>query len=66
MTISVKVSCNGNYRCPVSYRQGQTEQTILLDGSITAPQPDERSIPFYHGQDAMSLTIGPEEQIRND
>ena len=65
MTISVKVSCNGNYKCPVSYKQGDREETILLSGR-GKPSPDERNIPFYHGADVMTLSVGPEEQDNGD
>ena len=60
MTISVQVSCNGNYKCPVSYRQGQTEHTLVLSGKGKSG-PDVVSLPFQHGADAMSVTVGPEE-----
>jgi hypothetical protein len=65
MTISVKVSCNGKYKCPVSYEQGTGETVeLLLDGSKTAPQPDETNIPYYHGSDnILSIQIGPEEKV---
>lgn len=59
MTISVKVSCNGPYKCPVSYKQGDREESFELSGK-DKDGPDERMIPFYHGPDAMSLKVGPE------
>lgn len=61
MTISVRVSCNGNYKCPVSYKQGDREESFTLSGR-GKEGPDERHIPFYHGADAMTLQVGPEEQ----
>lgn len=60
MTISVKVSCNGNYKCPVSYSQGDHEESFILSGKGKAG-PDERNISFRHGGDAMTLEVGPEQ-----
>ena len=65
MTISVTVSCNGNYKCPVSYKQGDREERFELSGR-GKDGPDERSIPFYHGEDAMTLSVGPEEEDRGE
>ena len=59
MTISIKVSCNGSYKCPVKVEQGTRTEEFVLSGRDKAG-PDERSIPFYHGTDPMSVTIGPE------
>lgn len=61
MTISVQVSCNGNYKCPVSYKQGDREEAFTLSGRGKAG-PDVRYIAFYHGADLMTLSVGPEEQ----
>jgi hypothetical protein len=61
MTISVTVSCNGSYKCPVSYKQGDNEESFVLSGR-GKDGPDVRSIPFYHSADVMTLTVGPEEQ----
>jgi hypothetical protein len=61
MTISVRISVNGNYKCPVSYRQGDREESFTLSGR-NSTGPVERHIPFYHGPDAMTLSVGPEEQ----
>jgi hypothetical protein len=60
MTISVTVSCNGNYKCPVSYKQGERVEGFILSGR-GKDGPDQRSIPFYHGPDVMTLSVGPEE-----
>jgi hypothetical protein len=65
MTISVKISCNGNYKCPVSYKQGGREESFTLSGR-GKDGPDERSIPFYHSADVMTLSVGPEEQDNDD
>ena len=65
MTVSVKVSVNGNYKLPVKWKQGDAEGEFELSGR-GKDGPDERSIPFYHVADAMSLTIGPEEEDRGE
>jgi hypothetical protein len=61
MTISVTVSCNGSYKCPVSYKQGEREESFTLSGR-DKDGPDTRNIPFYHSADVMTLSVGPEEQ----
>lgn len=61
MTISVRVSVNGNYKCPVSYKQGDREESVVVSGR-GHDKPNELNIPFYHGADAMMLSVGPEEQ----
>lgn len=61
MTISVQVSVNGNYKCPVSYKQGDREVTELITGR-GSDGPKVLCIPFYHGPDLLTLSIGPEEQ----
>jgi hypothetical protein len=60
MTINVTISVNGNYKCPVSYKQGDREQNHLVSG-YGLDQPNVLHIPFYHGSDAMTLSVGPEE-----
>lgn len=61
MTVSVRVSVNGNYKLPVSYKQGDREESMVLSGRGKTG-PDERQISFYHGADVMTLQIGPESQ----
>lgn len=61
MTISVSISVNGNYKCPVSYKQGDREVTQVVSG-FGRDTPNVVYIPFYHGADAMTLSVGPEEQ----
>jgi hypothetical protein len=65
MTISVRVSCNGNYKCPVSYKQGDREGSFVLSGR-GKDGPDERPITFYHGGDLLTLTVGPESEDNGD
>lgn len=59
MTISVNVSCNGNYKCPVKYKQGDREESFVLNG-FGKDGPDNKHISFYHGPDVMTLEVGPE------
>ncbi len=61
MTISIKVSVNGSYKCPVSYRQGDREESVVISGR-GLDHPNELNIPFQHGAEIMSLSVGPEEQ----
>lgn len=61
MTISIRISVNGNYKCPVSYRQGDREVTETISGR-GHPGPKHLDVAFYHGADAMTLIVGPEEQ----
>ena len=61
MTISVQVSVNGNYKCPVTYKQGDREMTEVVSGRDNEG-PKVLYIPFYHGPDLLTLSIGPEEQ----
>lgn len=60
MTITVKVSVNGNYKCPVSYEQGGRQHSEVVSG-FGRDTPADLFIPFYHGPDIMTLKIGPEE-----
>ena len=65
MTISVQVSVNGNYKCPVSYKQGDREESQVISGR-DSDGPKVLHIPFYHGPDAMTVSVGPEEQDNGD
>lgn len=60
MTISVQVSVNGNYKCPVSYKQGDKEENHVVSG-FGRTSPNVLYIPFSHGTDLLTLTVGPEE-----
>lgn len=60
MTISIKISVKGNYKCPVYYKQGTQEFSQVVSGH-GHDGPKEVYIPFAHGPDVMSLHIGPEE-----
>lgn len=59
MTVSVKISVNGNYKVPYTYKQGENTQSGVVSG-YGMDRPNELTIPFSHGPDAMSLEVGPE------
>lgn len=61
MTVSVKVSVNGNYKVPVSYEQGGQKVSQVISGR-GHPGPNELYIPFSHGPDVLTLVVGPESQ----
>lgn len=61
MTISVSISVNGNYKCPVSFKQGDREENHVISGR-GMDRPNVLYIPFNHGPDAMMLSVGPEER----
>lgn len=61
MTITVTVSVNGNYKAPVSYKQGDREFSQVVSG-FGRDTPHAISIPFAHGPDALTLKVGPESQ----
>ena len=61
MTISVQISVNGDYKCPVSYKQGEREVTEVIYGR-GSDGPKVLHVPFYHSSDVMTLSIGPEER----
>lgn len=65
MTISINVSVNGNYKCPVKYSQGDREIEQVVSGR-GHNGPNVLHIPYYHGTDPMSVEIGPEEQDNGD
>lgn len=59
MTTSVKISVNGNYKVPVRWKQGDHEEQMVVSGR-GREGPNEQTIWFQHGNDAMMLEIGPE------
>jgi hypothetical protein len=65
MTVSVKVSVNGNYKLPINYKQGDNEVSETISGR-GHEGPKEMHIPFRHGADVMTLVIGPEEVDNGD
>lgn len=65
MTISVRISVNGNYKCPVSYKQGDRDVSTVVSGR-GHDGPNELYIPFSHGPDVLTLSVGPEEPDNSD
>ena len=61
MTISIQVSVNGNYKCPVKFKHGDREKTEVVSGR-GSEGPKVLNIPFYHGSEVMTVEIGPETQ----
>jgi hypothetical protein len=59
MTVSVQISVNGNYKLPVTYKQGDREENFTISGR-GHNGPNVRHIPFYHSADVMTLQLGPE------
>jgi len=62
MTISISVSVNGNYKCPVKVvRSDGTEDTEVVSGR-GHEGPNIKYINHYHGEDNITTVIvGPEE-----
>jgi hypothetical protein len=60
VTIGIKVSVNGNYKCPVTFKQGDRQENHVVSG-FGRDTPNELYIPFSHGAEVMTLNIGPEE-----
>lgn len=65
MTISIRISVNGNYKCPVYAKQGDQEFNQVVSGR-DHEGPKEVHIPFRHGPDVLTLHIGPEEPDNGD
>lgn len=59
MTTTVTISVNGDYKTPVKYKQGDREVSLEISGR-GSDGPKVETIPFYHGNDIMTIEIGPE------
>jgi hypothetical protein len=61
MTITIKVSVNGNYKVPVTvkYSDGVTNTEVISGRGHEGPVV--KDIPYYHNSDAVHITVGPEE-----
>ena len=62
MTISIKVSVNGNYKVPVTiqYDDNEPPLTEVISGrGLNAPFV--KDIPYRHGR-VVAVIVGPEEQ----
>lgn len=63
MTISIKVSVNGNYKVPVTTKYGDSEPTMEVISGRGLTAPFVKDIPYHHGLDnIVSVSVGPEEQ----
>lgn len=65
MTVSVKISVNGNYKLPFTFKQGEREEHHVISGR-GLDRPNEHNIVFYHGGDVMTLMVGPEQADNGD
>jgi hypothetical protein len=64
MTISIKVSVNGNYKVPVTTKYGDNEATTEVISGRGLDQPFVRDIPYYNGgspSNIVVVSVGPEE-----
>lgn len=60
MTISIKVSVNGNYKVPVTIKYDDKEPTTEVISGRGLTAPFVKDIPAYHGKITV-VTVGPEE-----
>lgn len=66
MTISIKVSVNGNYKVPVTVKYGENEPSTEVISGVGSDGPFVKDIPYYHGENpsnVVAVTIGPEEYV---
>lgn len=64
MTISIKVSVNGNYKIPVTTQYGDAEPSTEVISGRGLDQPFVKDIQYYHGtnpSNIVTVTVGPEE-----
>lgn len=61
MTVSVTISVNGNYKLPYTYKQGNNSEAGTIS-EFGLDHPCLKTIPFTHGADLLTLSVGPEEQ----
>jgi hypothetical protein len=63
MTISIKVSVNGNYKVPVTTKRGNDEATTEVISGRGHEGPFVKDIPYYHNNTAsvVTVSVGPEE-----
>lgn len=65
MTISIKVSVNGNYKVPVTTKYGDKDATTEVISGRGHEGPFVKDIPYYHGSNPsniVTVSVGPEEQ----
>ena len=64
MTISIKVSVNGNYKVPVTTKYGDNAPTTEVISGRGSNGPFVKDIPYYHGSNpsnVVTVSVGPEE-----
>lgn len=61
MTISIRVSVNGNYKVPVTTKYDDKEPATEVITGRGHDGPFIKDIPAYHGK-VVTVTVGPEEQ----
>lgn len=61
MTISIKVSVNGNYKVPVTTQYGDGVATTEVISGRGLDHPFVKDIPAYHRSSPVIVTVGPEE-----
>lgn len=64
MTISIRVSVNGNYKIPITTKYGDNEPTTEVITGRGNDGPFVKDIPYYHGSNPSNVvvvSIGPEE-----
>lgn len=61
MTISIKVSVNGNCKVPVTTKYDDNAPTTDVISGRGLNVPFVKDIPAYHGK-IVTVTVGPEEQ----
>jgi len=69
MTISIKVSVNGNYKVPVTTKYGDNEPTTEVISGRGNEGPFVKDISYYHGSNPgtiVTVNVGPEEQDNGD
>ena len=64
MTISIKVSVNGDYEVPVTVQYDDKPATTEVISGKGINQPFVKDIPYYHGgAQIVAVTVGPEKYV---
>lgn len=64
MTISIRVSVNGNYKVPVTTKYEGKEPTTEVISGRGHGGPFIKDIPYYHSpgsNNIVTVSVGPEE-----
>lgn len=63
MTISIKVSVNGNYKIPVTVTRSNRDAVTEVISGRGLSQPFVKDIMYEHGTgDIVTVSVGPEEE----